>query len=285
MRPLDTLLPLLCVAAGFIAALAVFQLRIWRGHPIEDAEVAERPASVLLGRYLRHYMMWVLSPVERALARLRVAPSTITFASLLAAIGSAACLSRGRFGAGGWLYLVTGMLDILDGRVARRTGRVTAAGAYFDSVIDRYAELLVFSGLAVYYRTTWVLAVVLCAAIGSMMVSYARARGEALGVDVKIGMMQRPERLFYLGLLLAHSPLWEAMWPTRAGLPMHPPAIAALALLGLSANVTALRRIVHTMRVLDHRAQPARPEEPEGSEARSGPRLPGRVEEGMLPAR
>lgn len=285
MRPLDTLLPLLCVGAFFVGALVVFQLRIWRGHPTEDAEVAERPASVLLGRYLRHYMMWVLSPAERALARLGVSPSAITFASLLTAVASAMCLSRGRFGAGGWLYLVTGMLDILDGRVARRTGRVTAAGAYFDSVIDRYAELLVFSGLAFYYRSSWVLAVVLCAAIGSMMVSYARARGESLGVDVKIGTMQRPERLFYLGLLLAHSPLWEAAWPTHTGHPLHPPAVLALALLGLSANVTAVRRIVHTMRVLDAREPPTRSEGAPAAGERSAPRLPGRVEEGMLPAR
>ena len=63
------------------------------------------------------------------------------------------------------------------------------------------------------------------------MVSYARARGEALGADVRVGTMQRPERLFYLGFVLAHSPIWEAVRPTARGLPLHPPAIAALALL------------------------------------------------------
>ena len=252
MTPLDTLLPLFGVAAYFLGALAVFQIRLWLGHPLEDAEVSERPASIVLGRYWRHYMMWVLSPFERLLARLHVSPSAITFASLVAAVGSALCLSRGRFGAGGWLYLVTGMLDILDGRVARATGRVSRAGAFFDSVIDRYAELAVLSGLAIYYRDRWVLAVALAAAVGSVMVSYVRARGEALGVDVKVGTMQRPERLFYLGLMVCQSPAWEALFPS-VGKTLFAPAVAALLLLGASANVTALRRIRHTLRALDPR--------------------------------
>jgi phosphatidylglycerophosphate synthase len=251
MARFQALIPLLVVTSYFVGALAIFHVRASAGRDLTDPEVASRPASVLLGRYLRNYIMWVLAPYERLLARLGVSPNAVTMASLAAAAGAAACLATGHFAAGGWLYLVTGMLDILDGRVARRTGRVTTSGAYFDSVIDRYAELLVFGGLAFYYRASWVLGVVLVAAIGSLMVSYSRARGEALGVDVKIGTMQRPERLFYLGFLLAHSPIWEAVRPTAGTLPLYPPAVLGLALLGLSANVTAVRRIRHTMHVLD----------------------------------
>ena len=249
-----TLLPLMCVTAYFVAGLIAFSVRTWRrGLPV-DPEVAGRPASPLLGRYLRHYIMWVLAPYERTLVRLHITPNVLTLASLATAIGAGVALGLGAFAVGGWLYLLAGILDILDGRVARATGRVTRGGAFFDSVIDRYAEIAVFAGLAFYYRSTWVLAAVLLAAMGSVMVSYVRARGEALGVDVKIGTMQRPERLLYLGAILAHSPLWEALRPS-AGRPMFPPAIAALVLLGLSANVTAVRRIVHTLRKLDE--QPA----------------------------
>ena len=87
----------------------------------------------------------------------------------------------GNFGAGGWLYLLTGILDILDGRIARATGKVSASGAYFDSVMDRYAEIIVFAGFAYFYRDSWVLFLVLAASLGSIMVSYTRARGESLG--------------------------------------------------------------------------------------------------------
>jgi phosphatidylglycerophosphate synthase len=128
---------------------------------------------------------------------------------------------------------------------------VSRGGAFFDSVVDRYAELSVFAGLAFYYRQSWALGAVLVAAIGSVMVSYVRARGEALGVEVKVGTMQRPERLLYLGGVVAHSPLWEALRPTAHGQPLYAPTIVALVLLGVSANVTAVRRIVHVLRQLE----------------------------------
>jgi phosphatidylglycerophosphate synthase len=246
---LASLAPALALTAYFVLGLGVFALRARRVFPA-DEEVARRPASRLLGRYLRHYLMWMLGPWERALVALGVAPNTLTLASLVTALGAAVALGAGRFALGGWLYLGTGILDILDGRVARASGRVTAGGAFFDSVIDRYAELVVFAGLALFYRGSWVLALVLAAAIGSVMVSYARARGEALGVDVTVGTMQRPERLFYLGLVMAMAPLAEAL-AGRGPLVRFPPVVIALAWLAVWSNFTAVQRIAHTLRRLD----------------------------------
>jgi len=246
------LYPLFALAAYFIIALGLFSLRArWVGIAV-DAEVASRPASKLLGRYLRHYIMWVLGPWERALVRWRVTPNALTFASFLVACVSATCFALGNFGAGGWLYLLTGILDILDGRIARATGMVTKGGAFFDSVMDRYAELVVFGGLAVYYRNSWALFVALIAAVGSVMVSYTRARGEALGVQVNIGTMQRPERLFYLGVISGLAPIVETLFG-HGTLPPFVPVVVALGLLGASANVTAVRRILHTLARLDGR--------------------------------
>lgn len=246
----EVLLPLwpaLALFVYFVVGLGLFLLRAhWMGGIAVDADVARRPASRLLGRFLRHYLMWVLQPWERLLVRQNVAPNTITLASLGTAFAAAASLATGRFALGGWLYLLTGILDILDGRVARATGRVSSGGAFFDSVMDRYAELVVFAGLAIFYRGSWALGVALAASLGSVMVSYARARGEALGVDVSVGMMQRPERLFYLGLVTVLSPIVEAL-AGHGALPPHAAVVVALALLGLTANVTAVRRIRHTM--------------------------------------
>lgn len=247
------LYPLFVLAAYFVVALGLFSLRArWVGIPV-DAEVASRPASKLLGRFLRHYIMWVLGPWERALIRWHVSPNALTFASFVTACISGSFFAMGNFGAGGWLYLLTGILDILDGRIARATGKVTKGGAFFDSVMDRYAELVVFAGLALYYRNSWALYVVLLASIGSIMVSYTRARGEALGVEVNIGTMQRPERLFYLGVISGLAPIVETLFGHGA-LPPFVPVVVALALLGASANVTAIRRITHTLALLDGRA-------------------------------
>jgi phosphatidylglycerophosphate synthase len=251
------LYPLFLLAAYFVVALGLFALRArWVGIAV-DAEVASRPASKLLGRYLRHYMMWILGPYERVLVRWRVTPNALTFASFVVACGSGVCFALGNFGAGGWLYLLTGILDILDGRIARATGRVTKGGAFFDSVMDRYAELVVFGGLTIYYSHSWAIYVSLIALVGSIMVSYTRARGEALGVNVNIGTMQRPERLFYLGVISAMSPVVETLLGHGA-LPPFVPVVVALGLLGASANYTAVRRILHTLARLDGRAQPAR---------------------------
>lgn len=254
LGPLQPLAPALLVSAYFVVMLVLFELRsrIY-GMPI-DGDVQKRSASRLLGRYLRHYLMWVLRPYERALVRLGVSPNAITAASLATAAGSAWAFASGRFALGGWLYLFTGILDIFDGRVARATGRVSPGGAFFDSVMDRYSELIVFSGLAYFYRDSWAMLVALAAAIGSVMVSYSRARAEGLDVaDVNIGTMQRPERLFYLGLVSALAPIPEALWG-HGPLPMFAPVVVALGLLALSANITAVRRIRYTLRALEARA-------------------------------
>jgi phosphatidylglycerophosphate synthase len=237
------LAPGLVLIAYFVGALAVFAWRT-RSGLVVDAEIARRAASPLLGRYLRQYLVWVLSPWERALVRLRVSPNAITFASLVTAAASACAIARGWLALGGWLYHLTGILDVLDGRVARATGRVSRAGAFFDSVMDRYAELVIFAGLAVCYRSSWVLGLALAASLGSVMVSYVRARGEALGVEGgAVGTMQRPERVFYLATALVLAPLVSPLL-----------VVAVLALLAVTANWTAIARVRHTLRALDARA-------------------------------
>ncbi|HEY7957219.1 MAG TPA: CDP-alcohol phosphatidyltransferase family protein, partial [Polyangia bacterium] len=240
LGPLQPLAPALVVSGYFIVMLGVFALKSRLvGLPV-DADVARRSASKLLGRYLRHYLMWLLRPYERALIRLRISPNAITMTSLVTAGLAGWALATGRFALGGWLFLFTGILDIFDGRVARATGQVSAGGAFFDSVMDRYSELLVFGGLAYFYRSSWAMLIVLAAAVGSVMVSYTRARAEGLGIhDVNIGTMQRPERLVYLGVTTALAPILETL-VGHGSWPMFVPVVVALALLALSANVTAV---------------------------------------------
>jgi phosphatidylglycerophosphate synthase len=158
----------------------------------------------LLGPFMGGYIVWLVSPIERALIG-RVSPNMVTLSSLVFCIATGFAAAYGALGAAVWLYAVGGILDILDGRLARLGHQQTKAGALVDSVSDRWGELAVFAGYAWYlHETIWLFAVI--AAMGSsLMVSYTRARAESLGVQLTGGAMQRAERILMttLGTLLA----------------------------------------------------------------------------------
>jgi CDP-diacylglycerol---glycerol-3-phosphate 3-phosphatidyltransferase len=158
----------------------------------------------LFGRFFAGYLVWILGPLERALVG-RVSPNFVTGVSLLLCAMTGVAGGLGWLGPVTWLYAIAGILDVLDGRLARLSGRQTAAGALFDSVSDRWGELFVFMGYAWFlHDSPWMLAVL--GAVGaSMMVSYTRARAEGLGITLSGGMMQRAERIVLVtgGTLLA----------------------------------------------------------------------------------
>jgi len=148
----------------------------------------------------------LVSPVSEWLIRLRVRPNTITMASVIIVVGAGAAfgLDQPRLGAL-WL-LLSGLLDILDGQVARGGGMASRFGAFFDSTLDRIGEAALFAGIGVYFLVAAgqelpVLGVLLAMAAltGSFLVSYTRARAEGLGVDCRVGLAQRPERVLGVG--------------------------------------------------------------------------------------
>lgn len=238
--------PSLLLLGVWIAGAIAFRLR--RALVPADPELSRRPPSRLLGRFWVDFFAWFIAPGERLLQRAGITADEVTFTSLLLAIGAGVSFGVGLFSTGGWLYLGAGILDVLDGRVARKNGGGSRAGALIDSVVDRYAEAFVFAGLIVYYRPWHGLQLVTLAAMfGSFMVSYVRARGEALGVDAKVGAMQRPERMLYLGASAVLSPIIVALTTPRAAHPMHHLVVATLLLLAIAANATALRRLEHAV--------------------------------------
>ena len=239
----EPLLPLFFISGVFILGLPLFALHVRRHGLPKDDRIANRRVGPFLGRWLMYYLMWMIGPIERLLIRLEVSPNALTFSSLLLSAAAATALALGRFGLGGWLYLFTGIFDIFDGRVARATGRVTKGGAFYDSIVDRWAEALIFCGLGWYYRSSWVLFLVMIALTASFMVSYARARGEGLGATGgDVGAMQRPERILYLGVGVAMSPVVGAFVFAESDPPLHLLAVVALALVAATSLATALKR-------------------------------------------
>ena len=180
-------------------------------------------------------------PAAAALSRVGLGPNAVTLLGLAIAGASAYLIATGNLLAGGAVLLASGAFDMLDGALARSTGKATRFGALLDSVVDRLAEALVLLGLLLHYTQRgpeWGAALVYAALVGSLMVSYLRARSEGLGIECKVGLMQRPERVVVLGIGLI------------AG---HWYAAAALAALGAIAALTLFtmcQRLAHSWRSL-----------------------------------
>ncbi|MCL4137231.1 UNVERIFIED_CONTAM: hypothetical protein GTU68_013303 [Idotea baltica] len=155
----------------------------------------------------------------------------------------------------GFILGFAGLMDTIDGRLARLYDMKSSFGAFFDSVIDRYSEFIMFLGILLYFihfnhMTGLVFGFI--ALMGSIMVSYNRSRAEALGVDCSVGFMQRPERIVFIGL-------WTILWgvlyvtsPSTFDIYFYGVDIFAIGFifLAITTNITAMRRMFHSQRLL-----------------------------------
>lgn len=174
--------------------------------------------------------------VARFLGWLGLSPNMVSIVGLIAYGASGLVLGMGHPAAAGWLLAVFGPLDAVDGMLAREQRRVSPFGAFLDSTVDRYAEFFLFLGLMAYlmlHRQGGLLeaALVLAAMTGSLLVSYTRARAEALDFNCKVGVLTRFERLF----LLAVGLIFGWIYPI-------------LVILAVFTHITALQRIIHVYR-------------------------------------
>lgn len=179
--------------------------------------------------YLRVHFQHLLDPVGEFLNRIGIQPNTMTLLGLAGNLVAAIFLAQGSFQLGGLLVLLVGPIDALDGVMARLRGEPSEFGAFVDSVTDRYSELTILAGLLYFYlqgSENLLAGLVFAAAAGSVLVSYVRARGEAVGYRVKGGVLTRVERY----LVLAPS------------LILNMPAVG-VAIVAVLGNITALQRI------------------------------------------
>jgi CDP-diacylglycerol--glycerol-3-phosphate 3-phosphatidyltransferase len=180
--------------------------------------------------------------VIRPLARLGITPNMLTCLGLILSGITAVVLAQGLLFVGGWLVLFAGIFDMFDGAMARVQNAATTFGAFLDSTLDRYSESIILFGLLYYAlqhpglqdrlwpvanEQSWMITFAFIAVVGSLMVSYTKARAEGLGLECKTGLLARPERVVLLAIgLLTHTGIW------------------ALALLAVLSNVTAVERII-----------------------------------------
>ena len=184
----------------------------------------------MIEEHLRGRLNGALLRVAGLVARTGATPNTLTLLGFLGMAAAGALCAFGSFLFAGLVVAASCVFDALDGALARVTGAASLYGAFFDSFLDRYAEAAVYGGLVVYYAgagTPWGVEAAFAAAIGSLMVSYARARAEGLGIECRAGLFARPERIAVIiaGLV--------------TGL-----VFPALVVLAVATNATAVRRLL-----------------------------------------
>ena len=192
------------------------------------------------------------------ISRLGIHPNVLTITGFLGSTLTGIALAVGSFFLAALLMILSGTCDILDGYVARKSGKMTRFGAFLDSTLDRYSDLFPLAGLAFYFSGggamvqnvgsepaksayPWTVLIICLAMLGAFMVSYTRARAEGLGINCNIGFMQRPERtvLLIMGCLVGSLP--------KIGLLL---VQIMLILLALFSNITAIHRFIHVYRHL-----------------------------------
>src|SRR3984957_13448010 len=152
----------------------------------------------MLTRRIGRYLSWPINRLSALIAPTGIPPNVITWSALVVNLWAAILFAAGRFKAAGGMMILAGLCDLLDGPVARRQNRVSLFGGFLDSILDRYADLILFLGLLVYYSQVnrFLYAVLAGAAMaGAVMVSYAKARAESLVPTEEIGFWEQPQRL------------------------------------------------------------------------------------------
>jgi CDP-diacylglycerol--glycerol-3-phosphate 3-phosphatidyltransferase len=194
----------------------------------------------LFTKLLQGWARGVARQVARIFVRTPITPNMLTLIGLILSVVVAVLLATGHLVAGGVMMVVAGLFDTLDGALAKITNRMSSFGAFLDSVVDRYSESVILLGLLLFYygqpNQEGLLEIVLIyvTLVGSMMISYARARAGSLHIQNEVGILARPERIgiLALGLLVREQLLLPALW-----------------VLAIGTQITAIQRILYVWQV------------------------------------
>jgi CDP-diacylglycerol--glycerol-3-phosphate 3-phosphatidyltransferase len=235
-------------AAGVLAVSVALAVRSLARLTLESGTGGS--GSAWIGPRVRAWYRLAIGPVEEWCAAQGWSPDALTYAQLVVSVLAGWAYAAGAVLLGGSLVLTAGTLDILDGGLARRRGLAGPRGALVDSLVDRWSEFVTFVGIGVLYRHSWMVGGVLLAAFGSLMVSYVRARAEALGVEMVTGRAQRPERYVLLGFGSVVAGIVGHLTCLVTGRPGHEILSACILVLAAVSTWTAIERARHAAAML-----------------------------------
>jgi CDP-diacylglycerol--glycerol-3-phosphate 3-phosphatidyltransferase len=247
------ILALLVVVGIAVATMPVYALVA--GRRPDSLESSSR-GKFVLGGFLRSWFYWFVHPVVAGAVAVGLSPTFFNLLGVGFGIAGGVAFATGHLALGGWGVLLGGAADAMDGRIARAQGVAGPRGAFLDATLDRFAELGAFMGLAVWFGQRPLGLLLVAAALGgSLIVSYARARGEVEGVLCTAGVMQRAERLLVLGF----GGLLDPVFSPRIG--SGEPGTFLLWAVGLVAVGTVATAVYRTVWIA--RRLPAPGEEPD----------------------
>jgi CDP-diacylglycerol--glycerol-3-phosphate 3-phosphatidyltransferase len=234
----------LLFALGFcFLTMVVYGLR--HDHRAKDPLESSQRGTFVLGNFVRSWFYWFIAPLVRMAVRARLSPTFFNILGAAFGAGAGVAFALGRPILGGWGIFLGGAADVFDGRIARTLDLASPRGAFLDSSLDRFAEVGVFAGLAVYFNGEPFPALMVALALGgSLLVSYTRARGESQGVVCKVGVMQRAERLLLLGFAGLLDPSFSH-WSGQA------PGTLLAWVIGLIAVGTVATAVYRTVWIAD----------------------------------
>lgn len=207
--------------------------------------------------YLQKLIYTLINPIIKGMIKMGITPNMVTtigfvgnvvaaFLFIHASQLSPISMGFSWIGWGGAILLFSGLFDMMDGRLARLGNMSTTFGAFWDSTLDRYSELFSLFGITLYLMTAsgiWAGVITFLALVGSIMVSYVRARAEGLGIVCKVGLMQRPERVVVTALAAIITGMTSNLWWLIGG----------MTLIAVLANITAFWRVAHCYKQLKDR--------------------------------
>ncbi|MGQ0793100.1 MAG: CDP-alcohol phosphatidyltransferase family protein [Deltaproteobacteria bacterium] len=215
-------------------------------------------SSKMLGGGFKNWWLLMIRPFEDYLIEQKVHPNVLTVTTLVVSVVTGLFFHVGWIFVGGVLLLAGSTFDIFDGRVARAQGLSTEHGAFFDSCLDRFSEAFIYLGLLGYFHGGFYAYVMFLILAMTMMVSYTRARAEGLGVDCEVGVMQRTERVVYLGVLAVFNYFGNYVASAAGFTPGDYLLKAALLILLVFSTYTAVYRMIHVMGRLKERERAKR---------------------------
>ncbi|HYV96147.1 MAG TPA: CDP-alcohol phosphatidyltransferase family protein [Gemmatimonadaceae bacterium] len=229
----------LAIVGGMLLSMVVYAAR--GAKPDPDAERKKAQFAGGAADFILHWFIWFVAPAATWSVRVGLTPEFYNFLGLGFGIASGAALAVGQMEIAGWALVLSGVCDIMDGRIARATKTTSKYGAFIDAVLDRFTEVAFFIGFAIFLRHSPHGAIAATLALGSsLLVSYARAVGETLGVDCTGGLMQRGERL----ALLSIACLVDRVASPALGHPIGTVLLGVMYFIGGLSMITAVHRSV-----------------------------------------
>ncbi len=213
----------------------------------------EPQSSKLLGSGLKTWWLLLTLPIEDYLLQIKVHPNILTISTLLVGAITGMAYHFGWIFVAGILVLGGSTFDIFAGRVARALGINSESGAFFDSCLDRFSEAFIYVGILSFFQGTIFSYIVFFILVSTTMVSYTRARAEGLGVKCEVGIMQRTERVVYLGVLSVLNFFGNQIASAMGYHQDNYLFKLALILILAFSSYTAIQRMVHVMRTLKKR--------------------------------